>query len=146
MSNLDYTKYAKISNEAPVEPAVEAPAESVTEEIVEPKSETTAEPISESEVVTKPEPEIAIEPTPEPEAIVEAKEPEIVQTRKIGRVFGCAKLNVRKAPKPKADIVCEINCHTEVEIDEDESTEDFYKIYTTSGIEGFCMKSYILEK
>lgn len=146
MSNLDYTKYAKIGNEAPVEPVVEAPAESVTEEIVEPKPETTAEPISESKVAAKPEPETTIEPTPEPEVIVEAEESKIAQTRKTGHVFGCAKLNVRKAPKPKADIVCEIHCHTEVEIDEDESTEDFYKIYTTSGIEGFCMKSYILEK
>lgn len=115
--NKDYTKYAKTADET-VETKVETVVEDTPE--VEPVVEHSVE-----ETVTS--------------------EPEVVQP-KTGRVFGCARLNVREAPKPKANIVCEIPCNTEVEIDEDESVGDFYKIRTTSGIEGFCMKSYILEK
>jgi len=42
-------------------------------------------------------------------------------------------------------VICTINCHAEVEIDELESTDDFYKICTASGVEGYCMKKFIRE-
>lgn len=99
----------------------------------------TVEEVIETPVETAPE----IEPIVEEVVVEEA--PEIPQ-HKTGRVFSCAKLNVRKAPHFEADVVCEIPVNTEVEINEAESTNDFYKICTASGIEGFCMKSYILEK
>lgn len=80
---------------------------------------------------------LPIEPTP----TVEDK-----PVRKTGYVSGCTRLNVRNAPRSNAGIICEIACDTEVEIDEQESTIDFYKICTSSGIEGYCVKSYITEK
>lgn len=125
MSNKDYTKYAKV-NEA-VEPVVETPVAPVVEPVVEaPVAETV------KHVVVP---------------VVEAPaEPEKCDEVKTGHVFGCAKLNVRKAPESKADIICTIPCQTEVEINVDKSTEDFYKIYTASGVEGFCMKTYIIIK
>lgn len=123
MSVKDYTKYTKPANVAaekvevaPVEPVVEAP---VTE---------TVEPVVEAPVVEAP------------------AEPEKCDEAKTGRVYGCAKLNVRKAPDAKADVICTIPCHAEVEINVDKSTEDFYKICTSSGVEGFCMKTYIIMK
>jgi hypothetical protein len=61
----------------------------------------------------------------------------------IGFVEGCKRLNVRKEPRVDAHIVCEIDDQTEVMIDEAESTNDFYKVYTESGIEGFCIKKFI---
>ena len=61
----------------------------------------------------------------------------------IGTVSGCSRLNVRFRPNSKSDIVCEIDNNTEVMIDESESTDDFYKVYIASGIEGYCMKKYI---
>jgi len=125
MSNKDYTKYAK-SNDA-VEPAYEVAPEPIPVIVEQPVVEVTPEPVIEPEVISEPEPVVA-------------------RTHKIGRVVDCVRLNVRKAPKFDADVVCEIPCNTEVEIYEDESEGDFYKIYTASGIEGFCMKSYILEK
>lgn len=60
-----------------------------------------------------------------------------------GIVTDCLKLNIRKEPSPNSRIVCAIDCLTEVIIDEKESTDEFYKICTVSGIEGFCMKKFI---
>lgn len=60
-----------------------------------------------------------------------------------GIVTDCLKLNIRKEPNPNSRIVCAIDCLTEVIIDEKESTDEFYKICTVSGIEGFCMKKFI---
>lgn len=125
MSNKhrDYTKYAKTQDE---------PAMAV---IDSPSFEEAIEPVETAEVV---EPIEAVEPAIET-AIETASAP------KIGRVFGCTSLNVRKAPKTNAMVICTINCHAEVEIDELESTDDFYKICTASGIEGYCMKKFIRE-
>lgn len=125
MSNKhrDYTKYAKTQDE---------PAMAV---IDSPSFEEAIEPVETAEVV---EPIEAVEPAIEP-AI------ETAHAHKIGRVFGCTSLNVRKAPKTNAVVICTINCHAEVEIDELESTDDFYKICTASGIEGYCMKKFIRE-
>ena len=62
---------------------------------------------------------------------------------KIGLVSNCKKLNVREKPTVEAPVVCEIDCQTELMIDEKESTEEFYKVCTAVGIEGFCMKKFI---
>jgi uncharacterized protein YgiM (DUF1202 family) len=62
---------------------------------------------------------------------------------KIGLVSNCKKLNVREKPTVESPVVCEIDCQTELMVDEKESTEEFYKVYTVAGIEGFCMKKFI---
>lgn len=61
----------------------------------------------------------------------------------IGVVTDCAKLNVRAEPKSNAEVVCVVTAKTDLVIDEAESTEDFYKVYTESGAEGYCMKRFI---
>ena len=125
MSNKhrDYTKYAKTQDE-PAMAVIDAPSFEEAIELVE-----TAEVVEPIEAV-EPAIDTVIETVPAP---------------KIGRVFGCTSLNVRKAPKTNATVICTINCHAEVEIDELESTDDFYKICTASGIEGYCMKKFIRE-
>lgn len=65
---------------------------------------------------------------------------------KVGIVTGCSKLNVREEPKTDSAIISEISCQAEVMIEETESTEDFYKVCTSFGVEGFCMKKYIVVK
>nr|DAQ19161.1 MAG TPA: hypothetical protein [Caudoviricetes sp.] len=60
-----------------------------------------------------------------------------------GVVANCVKLNVRAEPRADATIVCEVVCQAELMIDESESTEEFFKVCTTAGIEGFCMKKFI---
>lgn len=121
MSRNDYTKYSN-KNEVGNEPEVIAP-------VNEP----------EQEVVTA-EPDVPVETAETAETV----EPS-VESKKIGRVFDCVRLNVRSASYGKAPIVCDIPCDTEVEIDENDSTDEFYKVYLASGVEGYCMKKYILK-
>lgn len=61
----------------------------------------------------------------------------------IGLVSNCANLRVRKEPDDKAEVLGVIPVDTEVVIEEDEPTSEFYKILTDSGLEGFCMKQFI---
>lgn len=86
-------------------------------------------------VEVKEEPVVApvVTPDPEPAPI-------------LGVVSGCQKLNVREEASTEADVVCEILKDTEVMIDEENSTNDFYKICTGAGVEGFCMKKFIAIK
>jgi len=58
-------------------------------------------------------------------------------------VTNCKKLNLREEPKKDSAIVCEVDYQTELMIDENESTEEFYKVCTAAGIEGFCMRKFI---
>ena len=60
-----------------------------------------------------------------------------------GIVTDCLYLNVRKLPDINADVAVVIDALTQVCVDLDASTEDFYKVTTSDGIEGFCMRKYI---
>ena len=75
--------------------------------------------------------------------IEEYEESQNSENVKIGFVTNCKKLNVREKPRTDATIICEVDYQTELMIDEKESTEEFYKVYTATGIEGFCMKKFI---
>lgn len=61
----------------------------------------------------------------------------------VGVVVNCRKLNVRTEPDKNSEAICTIDAGAEVIIDEAESTEEFYKVYTETGVEGFCMREYI---
>ena len=89
--------------------------------------------------------EVVIEETPFVEKEVVIEETPFVEKEvklKLGNVI-CAKLNVRKHPSIEAEIEAEIIKSTEVSIDESQSTDKFYKICTSAGIEGYCMKQFI---
>lgn len=60
-----------------------------------------------------------------------------------GVVTDCICLNVRKLPDINADVAVVIDALTQVCVDLDASTEDFYKVRTSDGVEGFCMRKYI---
>lgn len=60
-----------------------------------------------------------------------------------GIVMDCLYLNVRKLPDINADVAVVIDALTQVCVDLDASTEDFYKVRTSDGVEGFCMRKYI---
>lgn len=61
-------------------------------------------------------------------------------------VANCLRLHIFSEPNLESDVVCKVRYLTEVEIDLANSTEDFYKIYTAIGAEGFCQKEYITIK
>lgn len=64
-------------------------------------------------------------------------------TVELGAVINCKQLNVREEPNASATVVCVIPFQSEVVIDKDNSTDDFYKVFTVVGIEGFCMRRFI---
>lgn len=112
----NYNNYSKPNNQ-PVEPTPEK-----EEEVVETVEETTEEVAEESAV------EETVEETP---------------VSVTGIVSDCIKLNVRKSPTPLAEVLCVVDENSKVEIDEAESTAEFYKVCTASGVEGYCMKKFI---
>ncbi len=75
--------------------------------------------------------------------IEEYEESQNSEDVKMGFVTNCKKLNVREEPKKDSAIVCEVDYQTGLMIDKNESTEEFYKVFTAAGIEGFCMKKFI---
>lgn len=65
---------------------------------------------------------------------------------KVGIVANCEKLNLRRSPLKDSDganIITELLPGVAVVIDEDESTSDFYKVTTETGLEGYCMRQFI---
>lgn len=64
----------------------------------------------------------------------------------IGTVVDCVRLRVRESASSNAEVICEIPKDSDVLIDENKSTDEFYKVCTESGAEGFCMKKFIALK
>lgn len=79
------------------------------------------------------------------ESIIEEVE-ETKTEPKIGTVIDCIRLNVRKDPDPNAEIICEVSASTDLMIDEEQSTDTFYKVFTAAGAEGYCMKRFVTIK
>ena len=121
MSKHDYTKHSK----------------KIQNEVAEVIDGTELEVTDQTEFDTEVEAEVETEVETEVEPEVEKK------SYDIGVVTGCAKLRVRSEPRFGTNVVCEIDRGTRVMIDKSESTIDYYKIYTESGVEGFCVKTYI---
>lgn len=75
--------------------------------------------------------------------VVEAVETEAV-VAVIGVVTNCERLRIRSTSSVEdGNVVTEIVKGTEVQIDMENSTDDFYKVYVASGAAGFCMKQFI---
>lgn len=96
----------------------------------------------------KPTPEVVEEPVVETAAeTVEETAAEVEEVKKPATVTGvvadCKNLNVRVKPSMVADVTCTIPCGDTVVIDESGSTNDWYKVCTANGAEGFCMKKFI---
>lgn len=63
-----------------------------------------------------------------------------------GTVANCDRLNVRKKPHRGSDVLTVIEEDDTVEIDVCESTKNWYYVKTESGVEGYCMKDYIVRE
>ena len=64
----------------------------------------------------------------------------------VGFVDNCERLRVRKESNVDSEELCIINKLSEVVIDLDNSTDYFYKVTTSEGVEGYCMKKFITIK
>lgn len=82
------------------------------------------------------------------EEVVEevAVEEPVKQEPTIGFVDGCDKLNVRIESNKDSGVAVILDKSTKIIIDLDNSTDDFYKIITSEGVEGYCMKKFITIK
>lgn len=89
---------------------------------------------------------VEIKEVTEPVVIEESTEVKEEPKTSFGVVTNCLRLNVRKSPSATAEIEYVIEALTEVSIDLKESTKDFYKVCTSAGVEGFCMKKFIAIK
>lgn len=125
--NNNYTNYSKPQTASVVEPEV---IEEVVAPVVE---ETVVNTVMQADGVTP------AHPVPETDPVTEDSEPDGI----LGVVTECAKLNVRKEPSTEADVVTTLLIGTEVMVDIFESTEEFYKVTTGAGVEGYCMKKFI---
>lgn len=67
------------------------------------------------------------------------------KTPVFGVVSNCAKLNIRSTPEggDSNNVIGTVDVSVTIEVDLDSSTEDFFKIRTLQGLEGFCMKNYV---
>lgn len=63
-----------------------------------------------------------------------------------GTVANCDRLNVRKKPHRASEVLTVIEEDETVEITMYESTKSWYYVKTESGVEGYCMKDYIVRK
>lgn len=89
---------------------------------------------------------------PEPTAIPEVPaEPEVVVTPEVkmepktttGVVVNCVKLNVRSEADIDADVVTVLPAKTEISIDLNKSTKEWFSVCTATGIDGYCMKKFV---
>lgn len=116
--NHNYTNYSKPQETPVVEPEVKVEDETVVTVVDEPE----VTPVIEDTPVADPAPE---------------------NDDLMGVVVGCLRLNVRKEPSADADVLTTIPAGVEVQINIFESTNDFYKVCTEAGVEGYCMTDYI---
>ena len=78
--------------------------------------------------------------------IEETASAEVTKSFTTGVVADCLKLNLRKKPSADAEVLVTIDALSKVMVDMAESTNDFFKVVTETGIEGFCMRKYIALK
>ena len=124
------------------EPVVEETAEEViesTEETVEP-TEEVEETVEE---VTETTEEVVEEHITEPEIIVPNIEDSVENNEVIGKISGFEKLYVRKESNKDSEPVGIVTDKDNLSIDLSHSTDTFYKVITSNGLEGYCVKEFV---
>lgn len=120
--------------------------EETTEEVVE-STEETVEPTEEVEEtveeVTETTEEVVEEPATEPEVIVPSIEDGVENNEVIGKLSGFEKLYVRKEASKDSEPVGIVTDKDDISIDLGHSTDTFYKVITSNGLEGYCVKEFV---
>ena len=63
--------------------------------------------------------------------------------RLVGVVVNCLDLTIRKSPGNEAEVTGHLSVLTEVLVDMDKSTEDFYRVLARNGVAGFLSLIHI---
>ena len=121
----------------------------VTEENTEEVSETveqveeTINEVEESTNETEETTEEVTEEVTEPEVIVPSIENNVENNEVIGKISGFEKLYVRKEASKDSEPVGIVTDKDDLSIDVAHSTDDFYKVITSNGLEGYCVKEFV---
>lgn len=67
----------------------------------------------------------------------------MIKAGTVGIVSGCETMNIRSEPNLVSEVLCVLQNGSEVMIEEDMPLTNYYKVCTASGIEGYCMKTFI---
>ena len=110
--------------------------EEVTE-VTEPVVEETTEEVRESTE------EVVEEHITEPEVIVPNIEDGVENNEVIGKISGFEKLYVRKESNKDSEPVGIVTDKDDLSIDLSHSTDTFYKVITSNGLEGYCVKEFV---
>lgn len=79
----------------------------------------------------------------EPEVIVPSIENNVENNEVIGKISGFEKLYVRKEASKDSEPVGIVTDKDDLSIDVARSTNDFYKVITSNGLEGYCVKEFV---
>ena len=123
----------------------EETAEESTEEVKE-TVEQVEETINKVEETTNEIEETTEEVTDEvtePEVIVPSIENNVENNEVIGKISGFKKLYVRKEASKDSEPVGIVTDKDDLSIDVARSTDDFYKVITSNGLEGYCVKEFV---
>ena len=126
MSKHNYSQYSN-KNTATVEETVVEETAVVEEAVVE---ETTVE-------------VAPVEPVAEVESGKKRNKPATKPETVKGVVTGCMKLNIRLKPNVNSEPVCVVDVNSELKIDANKSNKDWYSVYTSAGVEGYCMRKFV---
>ena len=121
----------------------------ITEEITNEVNETieqVEETINEVEESTNEIEETKEEVTEEvtdKEVIVPSIDNNVESNEVIGKISGFEKLYVRKEASKDSEPVGIVTDKDDLSIDVASSTDDFYKVITSNGLEGYCVKEFV---
>ena len=121
----------------------------VTEETIEENTEEVNETIEQVEETVNEveestnETEETTEEVTEPEIIVPSIENNFENNEVIGKISGFEKLYVRKEASKDSEPVGIVTDKDDLSIDVAHSTDDFYKVITSNGLEGYCVKEFV---
>ena len=144
----NYTNYSKPNEAKKQEEVVQAPVETANAVVDPDPAQVPGVTTTPAVVELDPKDAPVATVTPEDDEQTSAPDPEPEVT--VGVVSNCKMLNVRAEADKKADILCIINVGDEVEIIEEDSTDEFYYVIAGKNrqvsVEGFCMKDFITIK
>jgi ATP-dependent 26S proteasome regulatory subunit len=117
----------------------------VTEETTEEVTETVEQVEESTNEVEESTDEVqeTIEEVTEPEVIVPNIEDGVENNEVIGKISGFEKLYVRKEANIDSEPIGVVTDKDDLSIDISHSTNDFYKVITSNGLEGYCVKEFV---
>ena len=127
MAKHNYSQYSNANKKSDKPKLV--PADLTEDVVVDPVGEPVATP---SETVV-----------PEVKMVTETVETVMLPKTVTGEVANCYKLNIRVAPVANARIEAIVDAGAKLTINVTESTDDWFKITTESGVNGYCMKKFV---